>query len=272
MLPTVLPNQYSIAATAVFRSGLHAPTGICVGHEGGDNFDPDVRVCAAGEFLSDHPSHVNVPEVACAPVRPVADACEVPAPNTEMAGDLRVQDVAVAAECRVPAGASLQCSDAPTTKTSIVDPQGKVPAAVSHDALQFDCQKFDLGGARAFCLEIFGGSCRLTRTLRSAGFNAWAVDYMQNKLQPESPAYLRLDLCLADHKRTFWRLLQHPRLLYVHFAPPCGTCSRARKVPIKDAKCPPVPLRSRAPPSRSTWTTATKSATVHARTACKRAL
>ena len=163
-----------------------------------------------------------------------------------------------AAKCRDSADASPQSSDAarevflasdsPSTEPSIVDPQAKVPAAVGHDDLQFACQKFDLGGPRAFCLEIFGGSCRLTRTMRSAGFNAWAVDYKQNKLQPESPAYLRLDLCLADHKRTFWRLLQHPRLLYVHFAPPCGTCSRAREVPIKNAKCPPVPLRSELHP------------------------
>ena len=84
--------------------------------------------------------------------------------------------------------------------------------------------------------------------MRSAGFNAWAVDYKKNKLQPESPAYLRFDLCLADHKRTFWRLLQHPRLLYVHFAPPCGTCSRARKIHIKDAMYRPVPLRSELHP------------------------
>ena len=128
-----------------------------------DNFDPVVR----GGFLSDRPSKVGVeprvslpslvdPEVACDPVRvraaavPDADACAEPAPNTDVAGPLRVYDVVVAAKCSVSAGVSSQGSDSPSTEPSIVDPQAKVPAAVGHDDLQFVCQKFDLVGPRAF--------------------------------------------------------------------------------------------------------------------------
>ena len=124
-------------SAVVRRSGLHAPTAVCVGSEGSDNSDPAVRVCAAGEFLSDRPSIVGVepcvslpslvdPEVACDPVRvraaavPDADACAVPAPNTDDAGPLRVHDVVVAAECRVSAGVSPQGSDSPSTEPSLL--------------------------------------------------------------------------------------------------------------------------------------------------------
>eukprot|EP00972_Heterocapsa_arctica_P056863 8392592-Heterocapsa_arctica.AAC.1 len=38
------------------------------------------------------------------------------------------------------------------------------------------------------------------------------------------------------------------RRLHVHFAPPCGTCSRAREIPVRGGSGPP-PLRSAAHPA-----------------------
>lgn len=40
----------------------------------------------------------------------------------------------------------------------------------------------------------------------------------------------------------FWDLIREGRVKYVHFAPPCGTASRAREIRRKG--CDPKPLRS----------------------------
>ena len=54
---------------------------------------------------------------------------------------------------------------------------------------------------------------------------------------------LQLDL-LEDHNLTFvTNIIQEPACLYVHFAPPCGTASRARCIKRKGRHNPP-PLRS----------------------------
>ena len=52
-----------------------------------------------------------------------------------------------------------------------------------------------------------------------------------------------LNLTVPAEVRVLHRLLRHPRLLYVHFAPPCGTCSRAREVPLQGRRGP-RPVRS----------------------------
>ena len=43
---------------------------------------------------------------------------------------------------------------------------------------------------RPFCVEIFGGSGRLTKALRAEGFDAWSADWKGSKLTLESPACL----------------------------------------------------------------------------------
>ena len=45
------------------------------------------------------------------------------------------------------------------------------------------------------------------------------------------------------------RLLEHPLLCYAHFAPPCGTASRARSIPLGPTDHGPRPLRSEAFPA-----------------------
>ena len=101
---------------------------------------------------------------------------------------------------------------------------------------------------RPFILEVFAGSSRLTKELRSAGLDAWAIDWKGGKLLPETPVIIYLNLTIADDIASFRRLLRHPGLMYVHFAPPCGTCSRARGIPLSNGKPGPPPLRSEEHP------------------------
>ena len=101
---------------------------------------------------------------------------------------------------------------------------------------------------RPFCLEIFAGSGRLTRCLRARGLDAWAVDWKGGKLTTETPAVMMFDLSITRDKDSMKRLLTHPRLTYVHMAPPCGTCSRARGIPLASGQPGPAPLRSEAHP------------------------
>ena len=78
-------------------------------------------------------------------------------------------------------------------------------------------------GMRPFALEIFCGSARLTKNLRQAGLDAYGADWRGGRLALESPAVLMFNLTLETDQRALRRLLQHPFLIFVHLAPPCGT-------------------------------------------------
>ena len=102
---------------------------------------------------------------------------------------------------------------------------------------------------RPFILEVCGGSCRVTATFRRFGLDAWGVDHKGGRLAPETLAILYLDLTVASDLEAFWRLLGHPLLCFVHFSPPCGTCSRARERAVPGSKDGgPPPVRSESYP------------------------
>ena len=94
-------------------------------------------------------------------------------------------------------------------------------------------------------VEIFSGSCRLTASLRSLGFDAWGVDHIGRKLAAVSPAYVELDLTLDKDVEKLFKLLEHPLLIFAHMSPPSDTANRARDVSIQGG---PLPLRSAAFP------------------------
>jgi len=95
---------------------------------------------------------------------------------------------------------------------------------------------------RCFMLEVFSGSSRLTACLRKLGHDAWGIDHRKNRFQPLSPAVLDLDLTEPRCQKRVPEMLGHPALAYVHMAPPCGTSSLARSLPIAGGG--PKPLRS----------------------------
>ena len=61
-----------------------------------------------------------------------------------------------------------------------------------------------------------------------------------------SPA-IKLDLCTKEGLEIFQRCLDEDHLCWVHFAPPCGTSSRARNI-VRRGRYNPPPLRSLAEP------------------------
>ena len=97
-------------------------------------------------------------------------------------------------------------------------------------------------------LEIFAGTARLTRAIRDIGMAAMAVDKDSTRAQSVHVACYDLNdpdqleaLCVFISKH-------HHQILWAHFAPSCGTASRACGRPLpKLAKMGikvPQPLRS----------------------------
>jgi len=72
------------------------------------------------------------------------------------------------------------------------------------------------------------------------------IDYQYNKDTPVAKT-VWLDLTNPDDQQRFWDVVEEGELVYVHFAPPCGTASRAREVRTH-GKVDPQPLRSDAFP------------------------
>ena len=90
-------------------------------------------------------------------------------------------------------------------------------------------------------LEAFSGKGVLTRELGKAGFSALAIDHKNCKDTPVART-VWLDLATKEGQMEFWSFVRSGKVQYVHFAPPCGTASRAREVRRKG--CDPKPLRS----------------------------
>ena len=84
--------------------------------------------------------------------------------------------------------------------------------------------------------------------MMNAGFHAIPIDYGANKFSPKVKT-LDVDLGSDAGLSLSTELLQHVRPFVVHFGLPCGTCSRAREIPLakklKSMGAPePPPLRS----------------------------
>ena len=90
-----------------------------------------------------------------------------------------------------------------------------------------------------FCIEVFSGSGRLTACLRAFGMNeSFGVD---RKLpQRLTSPTLQMDLMVPIQVSHLKSLLADPACIYCHFAPPCGTASRARLIQRKGRYNPPI--------------------------------
>ena len=97
-------------------------------------------------------------------------------------------------------------------------------------------------------LEIFAGTARLTRAVKDLGMAAMAVDKDNSRAQSVHVACY--DLNEPDQLQALCDFVErhHHQILWAHFAPSCGTASRARGRPLpKLAKMGikvPQPLRS----------------------------
>ena len=91
-------------------------------------------------------------------------------------------------------------------------------------------------------IEICAGTAMLSRCFQEVGFDIMAVDHTHNRFHPLAHI-CNLDLSL----RSSWEFLEYVvrnfPVCFVHAAPPCGTCSRAREINLGGAR-QPRPLRS----------------------------
>ena len=99
-------------------------------------------------------------------------------------------------------------------------------------------------------VEVFSGSCRLSKACRDVGFRVTAVD--KDKSRAENFTIYNCDLVDEEQCNMLEGYLKaiQGSLLHVHFAPACGTASRARDKPIPGVPQgqQPKPLRSDALP------------------------
>ena len=97
--------------------------------------------------------------------------------------------------------------------------------------------------------EIFAGAAGLSWALMKEGFDATGVDHRGNKDKPKAPT-IWLDLTTSSGQTEMLKLLGNKELKYVHFAPPCGTCSLSREIRRFNedgtpSSIDPKPLRSK---------------------------
>ena len=100
------------------------------------------------------------------------------------------------------------------------------------------CHQF-IQDAHALSWKFFSGSCRLSKTCKSVGFRVAAVDKDVNRSE-NFPIY-QCDITNSNERELLFQYVEaeDADLLHCHFAPSCGTASRARE------KAPgPPPLRS----------------------------
>lgn len=119
------------------------------------------------------------------------------------------------------------------------------PAAVSILATDDSVKKG--GQSTPIALELFAGSCKLAKCLKSHGFLAYGVDHKKckNRVGP----CVVLDLTKSKGQVFVLDALKSGQVGCVPMAPPCGTSSRARerKLPrqLRALGVPePKPLRS----------------------------
>ena len=92
-------------------------------------------------------------------------------------------------------------------------------------------------------LELCCGTAGVTSCFKRHGLTSCvAVDRFLQK-RPHA-RIIQLDLTDPHDQQLVREWLHHPNVLGVFWAPPCGTCSRAREIDIPDCDDPPRPLRS----------------------------
>ena len=91
--------------------------------------------------------------------------------------------------------------------------------------------------------ELFSGSGRVTACLRKLGLHAaHGIDHVVAPEAASSPLIADLTTEEGQQLALFW--ITNPLLSAVFAAPPCGTCSRAREIPLAHSKdLGPQPLR-----------------------------
>ena len=96
-------------------------------------------------------------------------------------------------------------------------------------------------------IEFCAGSASLSAAMMRVGFHSMPVDFAGNKFQPKVKS-IDVDLASAEGRALAIDMVDHVKPFAAHFGLPCGTCSRARELPVaqklRDQGAPqPPPLR-----------------------------
>jgi hypothetical protein len=133
-------------------------------------------------------------------------------------------------------------------------PEGKpAPATAAppeDDALVRVKVPIKLKGKRVGAIEICCGHAGLTAALCDSGLEAIGIDWKRNRHSPQVPI-ITADLTTEEGQEFVRKLVQQDHVMYIHLAPPCGTYTRAREIPIAQWKLDlwpgmpnPQPLRT----------------------------
>ena len=106
-------------------------------------------------------------------------------------------------------------------------------------------------------IEVFAGAARLSITAREAGFRSLSVDKTCDRCTGAHIAIF--DLTKRDDVESLKQIIFEERfnIVWIHFAPACGTCSRAREKQLPSLEAQgisvPKPLRSDDEPLGFHW-------------------
>ena len=102
-----------------------------------------------------------------------------------------------------------------------------------------------------FLLDIFSGTAGVTAAFIQLGGEALGLDHVVDKKRMRGPTS-KVDLCKKDNQDLVVQWLEEGKVDGVILAPPCGTSSRAREIPVFASgkrRSTPQPLRSQRHPN-----------------------
>ena len=108
--------------------------------------------------------------------------------------------------------------------------------------------KFDVSSSELIFLEVFAGSGNLSEAVRHKGLLVHAIDF-KTKRQSGVAIHI-LDLTRDNDVDVLLDMATHGNIGSAHFAPPCGTASKAREKPLPEEmqSINATPLRSATHP------------------------
>ncbi|CAE7255625.1 unnamed protein product [Symbiodinium sp. CCMP2592] len=134
----------------------------------------------------------------------------------------------------------------PVTLPPQVSVPGTAPAAADHPDLGGSNVARDVTAtAQPSFIELFCGSAGLSAEVRKLGFRVLGVDHKPTAKHANAP-FVSLDLRDPEQQDRIWVELRRAQAVWI--APPCGTASIARQIPLGRSAKGPAPLRSPAFP------------------------
>ena len=103
-----------------------------------------------------------------------------------------------------------------------------------------------LVNSTVFLLDIFSGTAGVTAAFIQLCGEALGLDHVMDKKRMRGPTS-KVDLCKKENQEMVLQWLDEGKIDGVMLAPPCGTSSRAREIPVFQSgqkRRAPQPLRS----------------------------